>query len=683
MIHRRDVVKLSAVGALTAGSAGVIARAVAAPLPQGATGSIKDVEHVVILMQENRAFDHYYGSLRGVRGFDDPTAIRLPGGQPVWLQPAPGGRAVAPFRLDASATSAENLRSLDHSWKGSRDLWKHHDAWIPTKTPLTMGYFVREDLPFYYALADAFTICDAYHCSIFGPTSPNRLFLFSGTSGLMVGERTALAVTNPPQEPNETADRAKDSAWAGFRWTAYAERLEKAGVSWKLYQEFDNYGDNSLAHFPNFRGTGPATPLHDKARRWVDGSNADNAKTSNGEHLAAAFRHDIETGRLPSISWIVAAERLSEHPKGSPALGQNLVAQLISALADNPQVFAKTVFILNYDENDGFFDHMPPPVPATSPAFGDSTVSTAGETYGIEPVGLGPRVPMVVVSPWTKGGFVNSQVFDHTSVIRLLETRFGVMEPNISPWRRAVCGDLTSVFDFTGRDATIAALPAAGPLLGRAAANRKLAAPVVANAGQLPRQEPGRRLTRPLPYALSATGQAKGDTLELVLNNAGAAGAVFDLRSEVDAAGPWSFTVDAGKSLTAKAPIPDGAYAFAVRGPNGFLRTFAGTRGAVEQAVVVEQLTRPGDGHLALSLTNTGDKSVTVTALGGRYDHGPARTYRLKPGQTVKDAWTLDATAQWYDLRIAAKDRARFERRLSGHLETGRPSLSDPSIGSV
>ncbi len=228
MIHRRDILKLSAAGTLSAASAGVIAKAMATPLPQGATGSIKDVEHVVILMQENRAFDHYYGSLRGVRGFDDPTAIRLPGGQPVWLQPAKGGGAVAPFRLDASATSAENLRSLDHSWKGSRDLWKHHDAWIPTKTPLTMGYFVREDIPFYYALADAFTICDAYHCSIFVPTSPNRLFLFSGTNGLTTGHESLLSIQNPKEDINVTADRMKDSTWAGLELDALCRATGKS-----------------------------------------------------------------------------------------------------------------------------------------------------------------------------------------------------------------------------------------------------------------------------------------------------------------------------------------------------------------------------------------------------------------------------------------------------------------------
>ncbi len=317
MIHRRDIVKLSAAGALTAASAGVIAKAMAAPTPQGATGSIKDVEHVVILMQENRAFDHYYGSLRGVRGFDDPTAVRLPGGQSVWLQPAKDSGAVAPFRLDASSTAAEAMGSLDHSWKGTHDRWKHYDAWAVAKTPKTMGYFTREDLPFYYALADAFTICDAYHCSLFGPTSPNRLHLFSGTSGLTVGQESLLSIKNPgKEEPNNSADRSRDSTWPGLGWTAYAERLEKAGVSWKVYQEYDAYGCNSLVHFPNFRGAGPSTVWHEKGRSWADGSTFDNVATSQGEYLAAAFRKDIEGGRLPQVSWIVPTERVCEHPKG-------------------------------------------------------------------------------------------------------------------------------------------------------------------------------------------------------------------------------------------------------------------------------------------------------------------------------------------------------------------------------
>jgi phospholipase C len=119
-----------------------------------------------------------------------------------------------------------------------------------------MGHFVREDIPFYHALADAFTIGDQYFCSIHGPTNPNRMFLFSGTSGLSVGDARAQAVDNV-DDGNWTADMARDKADfpAVSRWTTYAERLENAGISWKLYQEYENFGDNSLAFFAQFRGS--------------------------------------------------------------------------------------------------------------------------------------------------------------------------------------------------------------------------------------------------------------------------------------------------------------------------------------------------------------------------------------------------------------------------------------------
>src|SRR5205085_5303921 len=102
----------------------------------------------------------------------------------------------------------------------------------------------------------------------------------------------------------------------------------------------------------------------------------------------------------------------------------------------------KTVLLPNFDENDGYFDHVPPPVPRT-PAGGNGP-----DWFNGQPVGLGPRVPMIVVSPWTVGGYVSSEIFDHTSVLRFLERWTGVAEPNISDWRRALCGDLTSAFDF-------------------------------------------------------------------------------------------------------------------------------------------------------------------------------------------------------------------------------------------
>jgi phospholipase C len=399
--NRRIFLKHTAAG-LTAGALPLpISRALALPAG-GKTGTIMDVEHVVILMQENRSFDHYFGMLRGVRGFSDPRPLILPSGRPIWYQPGPDGEAVTPFRLDSKTSAAQSMVSLDHSWKGSQARWNNHDAWIAAKGPMTMGHFTREDLPFYYALADAFTICDAYHCSLFGPTNPNRLFLFSGTNGLAAGNNGLQAIENPTDEPNETADPRNDAAaFKPYGWTTYAERLQAAGIDWRVYQEYDNYGDNGLAYFARFRGLDPNSELYDRARGWAATSNAANTKQSRGEHLLARFEADVAGGRLPQVSWIVAPYILSEHPAACPAYGEQLTARLIGVLAAHPDVWAKTVFILNYDENDGFFDHVPPPVPPIRPGMGKSSM----ESYHGEAVGLGPRVPMLIVSPWTKGGF--------------------------------------------------------------------------------------------------------------------------------------------------------------------------------------------------------------------------------------------------------------------------------------
>ncbi len=266
-------------------------RAVLADPAPAKTGTIQDVEHVVILMQENRSFDHYFGSLRGVRGFSDPRAITLPGGKPVWFQPN-GDRTVTPFHLDNSTTSAQFMKSLDHSWKGSHDLWKHHDAWIETKTKMTMGYFERHDIPFYHTLADAFTICDAYHCSVFGPTKPNRLHLFSGTSGLTAGYDGITAVANPKDEENETADMAND---AQVLQAVRMDHLCGAAAEGR-YRLARLSGIRQLRRqraglFPAIpRAAVPQTDLHLRARPpLVKGSNKANAKTSRGEHLVAAF----------------------------------------------------------------------------------------------------------------------------------------------------------------------------------------------------------------------------------------------------------------------------------------------------------------------------------------------------------------------------------------------------------
>jgi phospholipase C len=658
-----------------------IARALALPGRRG-SGTLRDLEHVVIFMQENRSFDHYFGTLRGVRGFSDPRALTLPSGQSVLHQPKAPGPAdvVTPFHLDAAATSAQSLLSLDHSWKGDQDRWRWHDAWIPAKTPLTMGYFTRQDIPFYYALADAFTICDAYHCSIFGPTTPNRMFLFTGTSGLGAGDAGPQVVANAPDEPNETANPAHDNpAFKPYRWPTYAEHLQAAGVSWRVYQEYDNYGDNPLAFFANFRGLDPSSPLYGLARAPVEGSNVSNALSSNGDFLVEAFARDVATDRLPQVSWIVAPYKLCEHPSAAPGAGEYLTARLIAALTANPDVWAKTALILNYDENDGFFDHVPPPVPPAGGAPGKSTVSLEGEVYQGVPVGLGPRVPLIVVSPWTKGGWVNSQLFDHTSVLRLLEARFGVPAPLITPWRRAVIGDLTSVFDFTAADrAPDPGLPDASSLPAKARAQMVLPTPAPpASPAPPPRQEAGARPARALPYAFDAWAKPAGDALEVTIANTGEAGAAFTLYpAKAETGGPWYYTAAAGETLKDHVPIGADGYDFTLHGPNGFLRQF---RGAPDEAVMVAARYDAAREQLVLSVRNRSGRAVTVHT-GNAYAPHDHHNLNLGPGAQAQDAWPIADAGHWYDVSVVVADDPTYARRLAGHIETGSPSRSDPAL---
>jgi phospholipase C len=573
------------------------------------------------------------------------------------------------------------MPSLDHSWKGQHSLWRNHDAWVPVKGPLTMGYFAREDIPFYYALADAFTICDAYHCSIFGPTNPNRLFLFSGTSGLSVQQPGLQVVTNA-DDGNWTADAARDQkGFAAYGWTTYAERLQAAGVSWKLYQEYDNFGDNSLAFFAAFRGLDPGNALHQRGRAWVEGSTPENAEASHGEHLIAAFAEDVRADRLARVSWLVAPTRACEHPDASPGHGEAFTAKIIEALAANPEVFAKTVFFLNYDENDGFFDHALPPVPAVIDAMGASTVATHDEVFAGQPVGLGPRVPMIVVSPWTRGGWVNSQLFDHTSVLRFLEARFGVPEPNISAWRRAVTGDLTSVFDFAGAQPTPPRLPSTEGVVERVDAACKLAPPSPNFAGQaLPVQEPGQRPARALPYVLLVAAKVNTDPagpLTLTFDNRGAAGAHFSAHVLGALSGPWSYTVEAGKVLSHPPRMiaaADQPYDLTVFGPNGFFRRFRGRPVlGVETAVRYE----PRYDRIVLTLSNGGPtpRDLTIHPV-----TGAAHRLTLAAGASVEDVWPIGASDHWYDLVVTDDAEPAFLRHLAGHMETGAPSASDPRI---
>jgi len=693
--RRRHFLKLSASAAASAIGIQFLPQVIRDALavePAIVTGTIQDVQHVVILMQENRSFDHYLGALRGVRGFDDPRPIPLPGGKTVWQQPNRIGstKTTLPFRLDTDKTAAQCLADIDHSWKGSHTLWKNYDAWIQTKGQFCMGHFTRADLPFYYALADAFTVCDAYYCSHHGPTNPNRMHLFTGTSGMTVGDYGPQAVNNA-DDGNWTADMSKDNPnFVGHTWTTYAERLHAAGVSWKVYQEYDNYGDNSLAYFKNFRKLDTSSEYYKRARSIVPGSNEGNKDTSRGEHLIAAFANDVRNGTLPAVSWVVPSYIMSEHPSATPAYGESLIARMLEVLAANPAVWAKTVFIINYDENGGFFDHAAPHLPAITSSLGLSTVDTSTENYNGVPVGLGVRTPMFVISPWSKGGWVNSQVFDHTSTIRFLEQRFGVMEPNISAWRRAVCGDLTSALEFADPDAGWPSLPNTAGNIGDADATCKLNPPRAPTKQTMPRQEPGQRPACALPYELHVGGRVDVAAGKYWLDfaNTGAVGAGFNVYSLNRTDGPWFYTVEAGKQLSdywSAVSVTAGKYDLRAFGPNGFLREFKGDvllAGAGKAQPEVQAIYDPAAGRIVLRLRNTGSAACTLTVKPNRYSSVAARTHTLAAGASVDDAWAISGSGHWYDLSVTSSSDTGYLRRLAGHMETGLTSVSDPAIGA-
>ena len=668
-----------------------IARAMAIPANHR-TGTIEDIEHIVVLMQENRSFDHYFGTLRGVRGFDDPRAVRLPSGQSVWHQPD-GAATVLPFHPTAPNLGLQFIEDLAHDWTTTHAAWNqgNYDQWVPSKGTTTMAHLDRGDIPFHYALADAFTICDAYHCSLLGPTDPNRYYMWTGWVG----------------NDGSGGGPVVDNAEAGYGWSTFPEVLEAAGVSWKIYQDvgtgltaagewgftsdayIGNYGDNSLLYFHQYQNAQPGSPLYEKAKTGTN--------ISVGGTLFDVLRADVRNNTLPQVSWIVAPEAYTEHPNWPANYGAWYVSQVLDTLTSNPELWSKTALFITFDENDGFFDHMVPPTAPASPAQGLSTVATTNEifpgsaTYPSGPYGLGVRVPMIVVSPWSKGGWVCSQVFDHTSLIQFIERRFGpgrggLPESNISAWRRTVCGDLTAAFNFANPNAVPAPLPGTAAYVPPDNQRHPDYKPVPPVDQAVPAQEPGQRYARAIPYELDAHGQADlvNGLFHIRFTNSGGAGACFQVRDGAGAALPRSYTVEAGKSLAdswAVAANPNGDYDLSVYGPNGFFRRFRGrVSGRNPSDIEVGVSYDAAGGGLGLVVANRGSvpRFAIVTDAYARRDFAQ----QLAPGESVGKYWPLHASSGWYDLTVAVDGDPEFRRHLAGHVETGRDSVSDPAIGA-
>lgn len=689
---RRHFLRAAATGAAAAAFPPSIARALDIPAAR-TTGTIRDVRHVVILMQENRSFDHYFGTMRGVRGFGDRHPIPMSGGRTVWQQ-SDGERELPPFHLDTRTTDALKVPGTPHSFSDSQAAWNQgrFGQWPRFKNPYSMGYYRRDDIPFQFALAEAFTICDAYHCSITTGTDPNRIVFWSGSNFDPEARARGENCTDANSEPNNLRCWIKGAlpepgytyAGSAFTWKTIPDVLEEAGIDWRIYQDPNDNWTGAMhggVAFESFRSARPGSPLFEKGM---------------SEYTLDRLAQDVRDGTLPPVSWVLPPKEWSEHPSAStPLQGAEFTARVLDALTANPDVWSRTVFFQTFDENDGLFDHAPPPAPPSydrdGKLMGKATFDLAGHYFndvqgkyrapedvvsgGVRPWGLGPRVPMYVVSPWSKGGWVSSEVFDHTSVGRFIEKRFGVTIPAISPWHRAVCGDLTSAFDFAGApDPQFPKLPEVNGASGVVLAHMQRPKIMPPAAPQPLAQERGIRRSRALPYILhvDARRDPAGDMV-LDFVNDGEAGAVFHVydRSDLDSI-PRRYTVEAGKRLSDVWKAGGPGHDLWILGPNGFLRTVQSS--GQGEARLPKLRYRPKANELLLSLE--GGQAAQIR-LSDQYRPGTAQALGSRASTKSGQAWPLNHTKGWYDLVL---EGAGWTCRFAGRMETGAPSISDPLL---
>jgi phospholipase C len=677
-VSRRRFLQYTGLGAAAAATVGIGAGAAAAStaskgLPKGWSGTIADVKHVVILMQENRSFDHYFGTLRGVRGFGDKQILSYPNGTTIFQQPDPA-RTDLGYLLPYNLTDQTD-GDLDHSWEGDHaarngGLW---NQWVPAKSEETMGYFTRNEIPFQYAVADAFTICDGYHQGIMAPTSPNRMYFWTGTSSGWI--------SNPD---DYTVDFGSDAGTPEV--TTYPELLQKAGVSWQVYTNdqvgdsgsfpdyfLGDYGDNPLWFYQQYNSTngrdggtselavrGAVTP-------WQTDAGAPPLSETHAAYVLSSFINDVKSNSLPQVSWIVAPAGYCEHPSYTPDYGAHYVNTVLQTLFSNPELWKNTALFITYDEHDGFFDHQLPPFP-------EATVTD--EYIDGLPIGPGTRVPMLICSPWTRGGYVDSNVYNHTSMLEFLATWTGVKPANVTPWRASVTGDLTTAFDFKNPDFSI---PGNIPTLDQTWALTQLTGgsttPPAEGDQEMPAQEPGTRPHRPSNLQLHADVTVNRTTLQVTaaLTNTGTVGASFAVYpDEYLTFAPTPITVlpsSPGSYVWEAAPTL-GKYAFSVYGPDGFLTSFAGEVVAAGlnagPVPVVTAAIGSAAKTLELTLSNQGEQAVVYTVTPNEYE-GSTQTVTVKTGGRKGISWPTDQYG-YYDVVITTNTADGFRRRYAGRI---------------
>jgi phospholipase C len=664
-----------------------------------------NIKHIVIFMQENRAFDHYYGYLSGVRGFNDraATPTRLGGDtffQPVIPNTVPtsgngtlAGPYMIPFPVRSTETSGMCMPAPSMDFFVNMGVISNgtYDGWNTARDPgMGMSYFNRTDLPYYYALYDEWMVGDHYFQSTPTETNPNRLHLFSGTNGLNLGHFPILYDEEPAP---------------GWKWETLAETLQSANVSWRVYQELDNFDDNGFQWFELFDKSLPGSVWWDNGMyRSLD--------------FVAEFESDLKSGKLPQVSWLIAPEFQSEHATNHPAAGEDLSAQIIKVISKYPEVYKNMAFILNYDEGGQFYDHLWTPMPPLNqPLDGQSTVTTDGEHFqcqnfpflvnnsecpesfrGVEVNnGLGYRVPLLVVSPWTRGKSVTSEVFDHTSVVRLIETRFNVTCPNISPWRRAAVGNLATVFDFENPDYSWPTLPDNTweyPVEADVEC-LTLPPPIVPAVQEFPTQEVGVRRSKALPYdqnvsfkffPASLSGPA---VVALTATSTGTSSSNFILYNvrDISTVVPMRFLIEPTKTVVANMTLmSETNFSVSLHGVNGYVRKISGVVFPGESEVSWKEFKQNSSCGFQFQYTALPNQhSAKIVVTDNAYEiGGPWIVILNSENPTQALSFDISSSGRWYDFTVERFEGTlpTWSQRFMGRMENGQDSISDPAMSA-
>jgi phospholipase C len=416
---------------------------VISPIATYAGTGTSDIQHLIFIVQENHSFDNYFGTYTGANGLPlglaipiDPNQTSLGYVKPFHLDVShpimivgdelpPGvadpdelqlGNSTAPFHLDSESIG----RDLSHAWTVAHEAYDNGkmDGFVAAeKSTLTMGYYDRSDIPYYWDYANQYVLDDNFFSSLMGPSFPNHLYIASGTNG-------PVSNLNYRWVPNGTVvdNPASDFNWQGVSldWSTLAQEMSNANVPWAWYD-------------------GEAKPL--KPNIWDVlplFTYFQNHPSELVQHVKNTqnFVTDIQNSQLPAVSWIIpggwhpswpaacVGQSPSEHPPARSDCGMDYVAYLVNQVMQS-QYWQSSAIIITWDDYGGFYDHVPPPQ--------------------VDAFGEGFRVPTLVVSPWAKHGFIDHTQYEFASLLRLAEDNFNL--PLLGT-RDVKANNMMNSFDF-------------------------------------------------------------------------------------------------------------------------------------------------------------------------------------------------------------------------------------------